>query len=308
MSSQKEEFLEELPPKVKQKLKKLQFAENLVLTRQEKGQVNELETGKDVFEKDWSYTMKSLAEKLHVSLPWLYQHLRGDVRYVYINKFNLVSQSFFYQKPVEELKEYHELSSIHLNNEDIFRWFNDHFSYGIRSKVIKADRIFGDATEIAVRRIAIGYIKDYSDVWEDIKPLVKDERLWNLCIKSPVFRLTSRYQFISMPSPFTKSDDFKNANFNVLSEYNYASSGMNELLSRGAGVFKAKSGRNSKMMFIFNSAPAFNVIKLSDQVYKILKNSGYKSRSIEQGIQATVNLFAVPAAKYFEAYPSEKPQ
>lgn len=50
-------------------------------------------------------------------------------------------------------------------------------------------------------------------------------------------------------------------------------------------------------MFVFNSPRAFDTIKLSDQVYKILKDSGYKPRSIEQGIQATINLFAVPATQ-----------
>ena len=305
---QREEFLKTLPANVAKKLKKLQFADNLVLTVQKHGYVNELETGKEVLEKDWSYTMKSLSEKLCVSLPWLYQHLRGDVRYIYINKFNLASQSFFYQKPVEELKKYHELSSIHLNNEDVFTWFNDHFDYGIRSKVIKADRIFGDATETVVRCIALSHIQGYSDIWDDIKPLVKDEKLWNLCMKSPAFRTTSKYPLVSMPSPFLTADDFKNADFHVLKEYDYASVGMNELLSRGAGVFKAKSGKNSKMMFVFNSPSEFDTIKLSNQVYEILKESGYKQRSIEQGIQATINLFAVPATNYFEAFPDEKPQ
>ena len=305
---QREEFLKTLPANVAKKLKKLQFADNLVLTVQKHGYVSELETGKDVLEKDWSYTMKSLSEKLCVSLPWLYQHLRGDVRYVYINKFNLASQSFFYQKPVEELKKYHELSSIHLNNEDVFTWFNNHFDYGIRSKVIKADRIFGDATETVVRCVALSHIQGYSDIWDDIKPLVKDEKLWNLCMKSPAFRLTSKYPLVSMPSPFLTADDFKNADFHVLKEYDYASVGMNELLSRGAGIFKAHNGKNSKMMFVFNSSPAFDTNKLSDQVYKILKDSGYKPRSIDQGIQATINLFAVPATRYFEAYPNEKLQ
>ena len=75
-----------------------------------------------------------------------------------------------------------------------------------------------------------------------------------------------------------------------------------------AGVFKAKSGKNSKMMFVFNSPRAFDTIKLSNQVYEILKESGYKQRSIEQGIQATINLFAVPATRYFEAFPDKKPQ
>ena len=306
--TEREEFLKTLPANVRTKLKKLQFADNLVLTVQKHGYVSELETGKDVLEKDWSYTMKSLSEKLCVSLPWLYQHLRGNVRYVYINKFNLASQSFFYQKPVTELKKYHELSSIHLNNEDVFAWFNDHFNYGIRSKVIKTDRIFGDATETVVRRIALAYIKDYQGIWDDIKPLIKNETLWNLCIKSPAFRTTSKYPFVLMRSPFATADDFKNAEFHVLREYDYASSGMNDLLSRGAGVFKAKSGKNSKMMFVFNSPRAFDTIKLSNQVYEILKDSGYKQRSVEQGIQATINLFAVPATNYFEAFPDEKPQ
>lgn len=305
---QREEFLKTLPSSVQTKLKKLQFADNLVLTVQKHGYVNELESGEDVLEKDWSFTMKNLSEKLCVSLPWLYSHLRGGVRYVYINKFNLASQSFFYQKPVEELKKYHELSSIHLNNEDVFAWFNNHFDYGIRSKVIKADRIFGDATETVVRCVALSHIQGYSGIWDDIKPLVKDEKLWNLCIKSPAFRTTSKYPLVSMPSPFLTADDFKNADFHVLKEYDYASVGMNELLSRGAGVFKAKSGKNSKMMFVFNSSPAFDTNKLSNQVYEILKESGYKPRSIEQGIQATINLFSVPATRYFEAYPDELPK
>ena len=98
------------------------------------------------------------------------------------------------------------------------------------------------------------------------------------------------------------------ADFHVLKEYDYASVGMNELLSRGAGIFKAHNGKNSKMMFVFNSSPAFDTNKLSDQVYKILKDSGYKPRSIDQGIQATINLFAVPVTHYFEAYPNEKLQ
>lgn len=305
---QREEFLKTLPANVAKKLKKLRFADDLVLTVQKHGYVNELESGKDVLEKDWSFTMKNLSEKLCVSLPWLYSHLRCDVRYVYINKFNLVSQSFFYQKPVEELKKYHQLSSIHLNNEDVFAWFNDHFDYGIRSKVIKADRIFGDATETVVRRIALAYIKDYSGIWDDIKPLIKDEKLWNLCKKSPAFRITSKYPFVPMSSPFTQSDDLKNAEFHVLKEYDYSSSGMNDLLSRGAGVFKAKIGKNSKMMFVFNSPRAFDTTKLSNQVYEILKDSDYKQMTIDQGIQATINLFAVPAMNYFEAFPDEKLQ
>ena len=111
-----------------------------------------------------------------------------------------------------------------------------------------------------------------------------------------------------MRSPFATADDFKNAEFHVLREYDYASSGMNDLLSRGAGVFKAKSSKNSKMMFVFNSPRAFDTIKLSNQVYEILKDSGYKHRSVEQRIQATINFFAVPATRYFEAYPNEKLQ
>ena len=98
------------------------------------------------------------------------------------------------------------------------------------------------------------------------------------------------------------------ADFHVLKEYDYTSVGMNELLSRGAGIFKATTGRNSKMLFIFNSEPAFDSVKLQDQVYKVLKDSDYKPRSIDQGIQATINLFAVPATRYVEAYPNEKLQ
>lgn len=48
------------------------------------------------------------------------------------------------------------------------------------------------------------------------------------------------------------------ADFHALKEYDYASVGMNELLSRGAGIFKATTGRNSKMLFVFNSEPAFD--------------------------------------------------
>lgn len=306
--TEREEFLKTLPANVRTKLKKLQFADNLVLTVQKHGYVNELESGKDVLEKDWSFTMKNLSEKLCVSLPWLYSHLRGSVRYVYINQFNLSSQSFFYQKSVDELEHFHELSSVHLNNEDVFAWFNNHFDYYIRSKVIKADRIFGDLTETAVKRIALGYIQGGMDFWNDVEKLVKDKTLWNLCIKSPSFRFTSKYPLVSRPTPFTNSNDFKSANFHVLSEYDYSSTGMNELLSAGAGIFKATNGRNSKMLFIFNSEPAFDSVKLQDQVYKVLKDSNYKPRSIDQGIQATINLFSVPATRYFEAYPNEKLQ
>ena len=104
MSPQKEEFLETLPRIVKQKTEKLQFANNLVLTKQKNSCVTEFETGEEVKEADWSYTMKSLAEKLNVSLPWLYNNLRGSVRYVYINQFNLSAQSFFYDKAIDELE------------------------------------------------------------------------------------------------------------------------------------------------------------------------------------------------------------
>ncbi|MDB6230937.1 hypothetical protein [Lactobacillus amylovorus] len=45
MSPQKEEFLETLPRIVKQKTEKLQFANNLVLTKQKNSCVTEFETG-----------------------------------------------------------------------------------------------------------------------------------------------------------------------------------------------------------------------------------------------------------------------
>ena len=51
MSPQKEEFLETLPRIVKQKTEKLQFANNLVLTKQKNSCVTEFETGEEVKEK-----------------------------------------------------------------------------------------------------------------------------------------------------------------------------------------------------------------------------------------------------------------
>lgn len=81
---------------------------------------------------------------------------------------------------------------------------------------------------------------------------------------------------------------------------------MTDLLSRGAGIFKGKSGRNGKMMFIFMEQPAFDEVKLADKIYNALEGASYKGYIIEQGLQATCNLFAVPAVKYFELYPDAK--
>lgn len=303
MSPQKEDFLKSLPSNVSQKIKKLQFADNLVLTKQQRGYVTEVKSGKEVKEADWSYTMKDLSAKLGVSLPWLYANLRDSVRYVYISSFNLIAQSFFYDKTIDELEQFHELSSIHLNNEDIFRWFNNHFSYGIRSIVIPAEKIFGENASVAVKRMTTGFINgNKDDMWYDVEKLVRDQKLWNLCKSSPVFRKTSKYPIISLTSPLKSADNFKNTTFHTLSEYDYTSMGMNELLANGAGIYKAKSGKNSKMLFTFNAKQAFDVMTLQDQMYKIFKDD-YKPRYIDQGIQSTINFFAVPAVKYFKLYP-----
>lgn len=308
MTSRKEEFLKTLPPSVSKKLEQLKLTDNLVLTEQKGGSVTELTSGKAVTEKDWAYTMKSLAEQFHVSLPWLYNHLRNEVRYVYINKFNLQSQAFFYEKQITDLYKFHHLDSVHLNTNDVYGWFNDLFSYGIKSKVIPANRIFGDKTDTVVFDFALSSIQRGQHAWEDAERFVQNQQLWNLCTKSPSFRKTAKYPLISMPSPIDDSYTLQHTTFHTLSEYDYSSTGMNELLRRGAGIFKANSGKNGKMLFVFDTASAFDVAKLSERLYKFLKDTHYKPYQIEQGITAAENIFAVPAVTYFEMFPDELPR
>ena len=308
MTSQKEDFLKSLPPNVSKKLKQLKLTDNLVLTEQKGGSVTELETNKPVIEKDWAYTMKSLAEQFHVSLPWLYKHLRDQVRYVYINKFNLQSQAYFYEKPIADLYNFHHLDSVHLNTNDVYKWFNGLFSYGIRSKIIPASLIFGDNTDTIVFNFALGYLQGSQHIYDDAEKFVQNQQLLNLCVKAPNFRKTSKYPLISMPSPIDDSYTLQHTTFHTLSEYDYSSTGMNELLRRGAGIFKANSGKNGKMMFVFDTASAFDVAKLSERLYKFLKDTHYKPYQIEQGITAAENIFAVPAVTYFEMFPDELPR
>lgn len=296
----REIFLQSLPPKAQAKLKRLQFADNLVLTNQKGGTVTELGSGKAVLEPDWSFTMKSLSQQLHVTLPWLYSNLRGSVRYVYISSFNLQVQSFFYQKPVEQLRQYHELSSVHLNTADVYSWFCKAFSYGVRSKVIPAERIFGEDADTALYALAMGFITSHKLDEKAVAKYVKDDNLWQLCAHSPAFRYTSKYPLVPQQSPIADARDLVNAQFHVLSEYPYASTGMTNLLSRGAGVYKAKGGKNGKMMFIFKEQPAFDEELLANRVHAALDGTDYKSYAIEQGLQATANLFAVPVADYFK--------
>ena len=301
-----ESKMQSLPPKVQDKIKQLHFKDCFVPTAQKSGIVTELASGKEVLEPEWSYTMKGLAKQLHVTLPWLYSNLRNDVRYVYISNFNLNAQSFFYQTPIKELQKYHELSSIHLNTNDVFSWFSNTFTYGIRSKVIPATRIFGDDVETALYPLAVGFITSHKLAEEAVAKYVKDDRLWQLCAHSPQFRYTSKYPLVAMPSPIADAQDLRHTTFHTLSEYPYASTGMADLLSRGAGIFKGKSGKNSKMAFIFMEQPAFDEIKLANRIYDALEGTSYKPYMIEQGLQATSNLFAVPAIKYFELYPDAK--
>lgn len=301
-----ESFLQSLPPKVQDKLKRLKFKDNFVPTAQKGGIVTELASGKEVLEPEWSYTMKGLAKQLHVTLPWLYSNLRNDVRYVYVSSFNLQAQSFFYQKPIKELQKYHELSSIHLNTQDVYTWFSSTFTHGIRSKVIPATRIFGDDVETALYTLAMGFITSRKLAEEAVAKYVKDDKLWQLCTKSPQFRYTSKYPLVAMPSPIADAQDLKNAVFHTLKEYSYTSTGMTDILSRGAGIFKGKSGKNGKMMFIFMEQQAFDEVKLADKIYDALEGTSYKNYVIEQGLQATSNVFAVPAVKYFELYPDAK--
>lgn len=301
-----ESKMQSLPPKVQDKIKQLHFKDCFVPTAQKGGIVTELASGKEVLEPEWGYTMKSLAKQLHVTLPWLYSNLRNDVRYVYISNFNLSAQSFFYQTPIKELRKYHELSSIHLNTEDVYDWFSNTFTYGIRSKVIPATRIFGDDAENALYTLAIGFITSHKLADEHVAKYVKNDELWQLCAKSPQFRYTSKYPLVAMPSPIANAQDLRHTTFHTLSEYPYASTGMTDILSRGAGIFKGKSGRNGKMMFIFMEQPAFDEVKLANRIYDALEETSYKGYIIEQGLQATCNLFAVPAVKYFELYPDAK--
>lgn len=308
MTSQKEDFLKSLLPNVSKKLKQLKLTDNLVLTEQKGGSVTELETNKPVIKKDWAYTMKSLAEQFHVSLPWLYNHLRNEVRYVYINKFNLQSQAFFYEKPIADLYNFHHLDSVHLNTNDVYKWFNGLFSYGIRSKIIPASLIFGDNTDTIVFNFALGYLQGSQHIYDDAEKFVQNQQLWNLCVKAPNFRKTSKYPLIELPSPIDDPYNLRYTKFDTLSNYKYSSTGMNVILRHSAGIFKAKTGRNGKMLFIYNSDDAFDVAKLSDRLYKFLKDAHYKPSQIEQAIVTTENLFAVPAIQYFEMFPDELPK
>lgn len=295
-----EKYIQSLPHKVQARIKQLRFKDNFIPTAQTHGTVTELGSNKPVLEPAWAYTMKDLAKQLHVTLPWLYSNLRESVHYVYISSFNLQAQSFFYQESIENLQKHHELSSIHLNTEDIYNWFNNAFTYGIRSKVIPATRIFGDDMDSALYVLAMGFITSHKLAEEAVAKYVKDDTLWHLCVKSPAFRYTSKYPLVPQQSPIADARDLLNAKFHVLSEYPYASTGMTDLLSRGAGVYKNKHGKNGKMLFRLNSLPAFDEESLADRIYAALDGTDYKSYAIEQGLQATANLFAVPAADYFK--------
>lgn len=298
--------LETLPKQVQAKIKKLQFADQFVVTNQDHGYVTEAKTGKEVLFKDWRFTMKDLAKILHVTLPWLYANLRGNVHYVYISKFNLPALSFFYQTPMEQLHKYRELSSVHLNSEDVFKWFNSYFDCGVRSVVIDAERIFGDSTDEATYLLAMGLLRRQKNVWDTAQKYVKDPELWDLCTNAPDFRYTSKYPLVKKPSFIKDAYSLGETDFHALSEYKYASTGLADMLSRGSYVFKAKTGRNGKMLFVFRGHPAFDEDKLASRVNSALEKSSYKQWQVDQALQGVANLFAVPAVDYFAKYPAEK--
>lgn len=138
-----EDFLAKLPKDTVAKIKKLKFANNLVLINRRYNLLQNVETGELIKKSDWNYTIPELVKKLHVSRSWLYNNLQSKVRYIYINNFDIESMAIFYEKSIKDLRYYQHLAPIHLNTQDVVKWFNDTFIHGKRSVVIDSQRIFG---------------------------------------------------------------------------------------------------------------------------------------------------------------------
>lgn len=296
-----EEFLGKLPKETVVKIKKLKFYKNLVLIRQRKNFLEEVETGELIKKSDWDFTLPELAQKLHVTRSWLYNNLRGDVRYIYINTFNLESLSIFYQKPMTELNKYRELAPIHLNTNDVIKWFNNTFYYGKRSVVINAENIFGkDANQILLNYGLNSISHLYLDI-NNLNKFVLNKKLWNLCLKAPHLYKTSKYPIFEISKSLT-TIDFKKINFHVLSEYTYAADGIRDILTLGADVYKSRKGKNSKMLFTFSYREPFDVAWVYQELCNRLKNTPYPQRAIDDTVAYLQNIFVVPAIQYFKFY------
>ena len=212
-----EDFLAKLPKDTVAKIKKLKFANNLVLINRRYNLLQNVETGELIKKSDWNYTIPELVKKLHVSRSWLYNNLQSKVRYIYINNFDIESMAIFYEKSIKDLRYYQHLAPIHLNTQDVVKWFNDTFIHGKRSVVIDSQRIFGKESNQILLDYAIRSIRRLLLDMNELNKYALDPKLWNLCRNAPVLHKTSKYPMIIIPKSLTPID-FNNIKFHTLSE------------------------------------------------------------------------------------------
>lgn len=297
-----EEFLARLPQDSISKIEKLKYSNNLVLINRRHGFLEEVETGKIIKKANWDFTIPEIAKKLHVSRTWVYINLQSNVRYIYINNFDIESLSIFYEKSIGELRQYRELTPIHLNTEDVVRWFNTSFIHGKRSIVINSQRIFGTDNDQILLTYALNSINHFRFDIHVLDKYVIDAKLWNLCLNAPVFHHTSKYPIVKIPKTIT-AQDLKSTTFHSLNEYKYAANGMRDLITSGSDVYKGCNGKNSKMLFTFSDNDPFDINWMYQEISKRLKNTPYSPKVIDDTVTALTDMFVVPAAKYFKELP-----
>lgn len=296
-----EAFLAKLPKDTVAKIKKLKFANNLVLINRRYNLLQNVETGELIKKSDWNYTIPELVKKLHVSRSWLYNNLQSKVRYIYINNFDIESMTIFYEKSIKDLRYYQHLAPIHLNTQDVVKWFNDTFIHGKRSVVIDSQRIFGKESNQILLDYAIRSIRRLLLDMNELNKYALDPKLWNLCRNAPVLHKTSKYPMVIIPKSLTPID-FNNIKFHTLSEYKYSANGMRELLTSGSDIYKGKNGKNSKMLFTFSDNDPFDVNWMYQELSKRLNSKIYSPRVIDDTVTTLANMFVVPAVQYFKDF------
>lgn len=297
-----EDFLNKLPKETAEKIKKLKFAQNLVLIQKQHNTLKSVETNELIKKTDWNYTLPGIAQKLHVSRSWLYNNLQGRVRYIYLNNFDLQGLSIFYEKSIAELRQYRPLTPIHLCTQDVVEWFNSSFVHGKRSVVINAQNIFGEDASKILLDYALNGLNHLRLNMNDLDKYVLDKELWGLCCKAPRLYKTSKYPIVVIPKSLTVAE-FDKINFRSLGEYTYSANGMRDILTSGADIYKNKKGKNSKMLFTFpdNSEP-FDTQWMYQELSKRLKDSSYSPKVIDDTVTTLVNMFVVPAVQYFKEF------
>lgn len=304
-SKEIEKFLKKLPEATVKKIKKLKVAQNLVLIDRKNNYIKEVGTSNLIEKADWDFTLPELEKLLHVSRPWLYSNLRGKVRYIYINNFDLETLSIFYNKPIKEIYYYRSLATIHLNTHDVVKWFNNSFFHGKRSIVTNAKRVFGEQANQILLNYALSCINHLNTHMNDLNEKALNSKLWNLCCEAPSLNHTSEYPIVELPLKISASH-LKKIQLHTLKEYTYSATGMRMVITSGAEIFKSRKGKNAKMLFTLPNNEPFDTSWLNQQLTHKLEGTSYTPRLISDTVTAIENMFVVPAVQFYKEFPNKR--